>query len=198
MWLTRWNLSPFSRFIHHSLYFLKMAAITPQARLESFLSHPLSGSLMYPIQLCTQRVLGTCPLTVCFSPQELSEVQMTEVLCADDRLLVEMSGVCFPDTPAADPRAGRQVLTKTSCPPFPRKADLSFLSAGPLCPVLCLVTQSYPTLCDPVDCSPPGSSVMGILQAGIVEWVTMLFSRGSSQPRDQTQVSCIAGRFFTI
>ena len=153
---------------------------------------------MYPIQLCTQRVLGTCPLTVCFSPQELSEVQMTEVLCADDRLLVEMSGVCFPDTPAADPRAGRQVLTKTSCPPFPRKADLSFLSAGPLCPVLCLVTQSYPTLCDPVDCSPPGSSVMGILQAGIVEWVTMLFSRGSSQPRDQTQVSCIAGRFFTI
>ena len=126
---------------------------------------------MYPIQLCTQRVLGTCPLTVCFSPQELSEVQMTEVLCADDRLLVEMSGVCFPDTPAADPRAGRQVLTKTSCPPFPRKADLSFLSAGPLCPVLCLVTQSYPTLCDPVDCSPPGSSVHGILQATILEWV---------------------------
>ena len=39
---------------------------------------------------------------------------------------------------------------------------------------------------------------MGILQARIVEWVTMLFSRGSSQPRDQTQVSCIAGRFFTI
>ena len=45
-----------------------------------------------------------------------------------------------------------------------------------------LVTQSYPTLCDPVDCSPPVSSVHGILQAGILEWVAMPFSRGSSQP----------------
>ena len=44
-------------------------------------------------------------------------------LCADDHLLVEMSGVCLPDTPPADPGAGRQVLTKTSCPPFLRKAD---------------------------------------------------------------------------
>jgi len=45
---------------------------------------------------------------------------------------------------------------------------------------------------------PPGSSVHGILQARILEWVAMPFSRGSSQPRDQTQVSCIAGRFFTM
>ena len=58
--------------------------------------------------------------------------------------------------------------------------------------------QSCPTLCDPMDCRPPGSSVHGILQAGILEWVVMPFSRGSSQPRDQTQVSHIAGRFFTI
>ena len=55
------------------------------------------------------------------------------------------------------------------------------------------VAQSCPTLCDPVDCSPPGSSVHGILQVRILEWVTISFSRGSSQPRDQTQVSCIAG-----
>ena len=53
-------------------------------------------------------------------------------------------------------------------------------------------------LCDPMDCSPPGSSVHGSLQARILEWVTIPFSRGSSQPRDRTQVSCIAGRFFTI
>ena len=59
------------------------------------------------------------------------------------------------------------------------------------------VAQSCPTLCDPVDCSPPGSSVQGILQARILWWVAMLSSRGSSQPRDWTQVSCIAGRFFT-
>ena len=59
------------------------------------------------------------------------------------------------------------------------------------------VAQSCPTLCDPMDCSPPGSSVHGILQARILEWVAISFSRGSSQPRDRTQVSCIAGRFFT-
>jgi len=48
-----------------------------------------------------------------------------------------------------------------------------------------------------MDCSPPGSSIYGILQARILEWVAILISRGSSQPRDQTQVSHIAGRFFT-
>ena len=51
--------------------------------------------------------------------------------------------------------------------------------------------------CDLMDCSPPGSSVHGILQARTLEWVAISFSRGSSWPRDWTQVSCIAGRFFT-
>ena len=63
--------------------------------------------------------------------------------------------------------------------------------------VCMLVTQSCPTLCNPMDCSPPGSSVHGILQARILEWVAISFSRGLSQPRDQTWVSCIVGRFFT-
>ena len=49
----------------------------------------------------------------------------------------------------------------------------------------------------PMDCSPPGSSVHGILKARILEWVAMPSSRGSSQPRNGTQVSGIAGRFFT-
>ena len=53
-------------------------------------------------------------------------------------------------------------------------------------------------LCDPVDCSPPGSSVHGILQAGILEWVAISFFRGSSRPRDQTQVSRVAGRRFNL
>ena len=53
-------------------------------------------------------------------------------------------------------------------------------------------------LCGPVDCGPPGSSVHGILQAGILEWVAMSFSRGSSWPRDPTRVSRIADGFFTI
>ena len=61
-----------------------------------------------------------------------------------------------------------------------------------------LVTQSYLTLCNPMDYSPPGSSVHGILQERVLEWVAIAFSRGSSRPMDQTQVSCTAGRFFTI
>ena len=56
------------------------------------------------------------------------------------------------------------------------------------------VTQSCPTLCDPRDCSPPGSSVHGIFQARILEWAAISFSRGSSRPRDRTQVSRIVGR----
>ena len=51
--------------------------------------------------------------------------------------------------------------------------------------------------CDPMDCSPPGSSVHRVSKARILEWVAISFSRESSQPRDKTCVSCIAGRFFT-
>ena len=53
------------------------------------------------------------------------------------------------------------------------------------------VAQLCPTLCDHMGCSPPGSSVHGIFQARVLEWVAISFSRGSSQPRDWTQVSCI-------
>ena len=60
------------------------------------------------------------------------------------------------------------------------------------------VAQSCPTLCDPVDCSPPVSSVHGILQTRVLEWVAISFSRGSSRPRDQTWVSCIGGRRFNL
>ena len=60
------------------------------------------------------------------------------------------------------------------------------------------VAQSCPTLCNPMDCSLPGSSVHGIFQARILEWVAISFSRGSSRPWDWTQVFCIAGRRFTI
>ena len=51
---------------------------------------------------------------------------------------------------------------------------------------------------DPMDCSLPGFSVHGIFQARVLEWVATSFSRGSSWPRDQTQVSCIASRHFTL
>ena len=66
--------------------------------------------------------------------------------------------------------------------------------------ILCVgvfITHLCPPLCDPVDCGPPGSSVHGIFQARILEWVAISPSRGSSQPRDRTLISCIAGGFFT-
>ena len=61
-----------------------------------------------------------------------------------------------------------------------------------------LLAQSCLTLWDPMNCSSPGSSVHGISQARILEWIAIPFSRRSYQPRDQSRVSCIAGRFFTI
>ena len=72
---------------------------------------------------------------------------------------------------------------------FLKREDLSVVEVKVA--YLCL------TLCDPVDCSLPVSSVHGILQAGILEWVAIAFSRGSSQLRNWTEVSCLAGRFFT-
>ena len=64
--------------------------------------------------------------------------------------------------------------------------------------VKALVAQSCPTLCNPMDCSPPGSSVHRILQARILKWIAISSSRGSSQSRDGTWVLCLASRFFTI
>ena len=59
------------------------------------------------------------------------------------------------------------------------------------------VAQSSPTLCDPVDCNLSDSSVHGIFQARVLEWIAISFSRGSSRPRNWTRVSHIAGRRFT-
>ena len=59
----------------------------------------------------------------------------------------------------------------------------------------CVCAQCCLTLCNPMDYSPPGSSIHGILQTGILQWVTISFSRRSSQPRDWTCISYIAGRF---
>ena len=75
--------------------------------------------------------------------------------------------------------------------------NTSGLSAQPLY-VCALVDQSCPTLWDPMDCGSPGSSVHGILQARILEWVAIPFSGGSSPLRDRTQVSCAARKFFTV
>ena len=98
----------------------------------------------------------------------------------------------------------------TSSAPLPRQVlnwhYLPKASVGSL--LLCLsysplqseseVTQSCPTLCDPMDCSLSGSSVHEIFQARVLDWIVISFSRGSSRPRNRTRVSHIAGRRFTI
>ena len=61
-----------------------------------------------------------------------------------------------------------------------------------------LVAQLCPALYDPMDCSPLSSSVHGVLQARILEWMATSFSRRSSQHRDCSWISCIAGRFVTV
>ena len=67
-----------------------------------------------------------------------------------------------------------------------------------MCVCMHVHAQSCPTLCDPTDCCPPCSSVHGILQTRLLEWVTIPFSRESSWLRDWTQISFVAGGFFTI
>ena len=62
--------------------------------------------------------------------------------------------------------------------------------------VVCVCAKSCLTLCDPMDCSLPGSSVLGIFQARILEWVAISFFRASSWPRDQTHISCIGRRIL--
>ena len=62
---------------------------------------------------------------------------------------------------------------------------------------VCMCVQSCLTLCDPMDCYLPGSSVHGISQKRTLEWIAVSYSRGLSRPRDQSHISCLASRFFT-
>ena len=61
-------------------------------------------------------------------------------------------------------------------------------------PWSCKVKESEVALCDPMDCSPPGSSLHGIFQLRLLQWVAIPFSRGSSRPREQTHISCLGRR----
>ena len=92
----------------------------------------------------------------------------------------------------------RPVCRKKPVKVYRQVGKLEVLSMLMKARVKVLVAQSRLTLCNPMNCSPPGSSVHGFLQARILEWVAIPFSRGSSQARDQIWVSCIAGRCFTI
>ena len=111
-----------------------------------------------------------------------------------------MEGMVLPDSPVftsldLEPFAG---LVSHSVLSSSLNSDFSALSSVYKSTCMWLFTQLCPILCDAMDCSLPGSSVHRILQARILEWVAMPSSRGSSQPRDRTQVSHVGGGFFTI
>ena len=89
--------------------------------------------------------------------------------------------------------SGREFSTNIDLSGGNNLRHLSFL----LCPIFVLVTQLYPVLCDPMGCSPPGSSVHGILQARMLERVAIPFSRESSWAKDRTWVSCNASNWAT-
>ena len=80
-------------------------------------------------------------------------------------------------------KAAPQCWREISCPNT-LTLDQLCLPGTLLCMHACSVAQSCPTLCNPMDCSPPGSSVPGILQARILEWVAISYSQESFQPRD--------------
>ena len=93
----------------------------------------------------------------------------------------------------------QELLIPRGCKPLDAHPSCEEQSTQILYPCY-LVAQSSPTLCDPRECSPAGSSVHGILQAWILEWVTLPFSVRSSRPRGQIHLSCgsyVVGRFFT-
>ena len=99
--------------------------------------------------------------------------------------------VSIQDTPSLKAPAPWKLHLKL----FSIQSDLTDIPTLVSCIHGCVcMLQLYPTLYDPMDCSPPGSSLHGILQAGILEWIAMSASRGLSQPRDRTHfspVSCI-------
>ena len=95
---------------------------------------------------------------------------------------------------ASGPLGGTDHQMDTGClqtPPLLLKRSCSCVYKR-FCHCCYLVAQSCPTLCDPMDCSRPGSSAHGILQARVLEWVATPFSRGSSQPRDRTPIFSIS------
>ena len=96
----------------------------------------------------------------------------------------------MPCTPLENPVSGLLLSLHKQCSPSPQ-GRLTVAKESE-------VTQLCPTLCDPMDCSLSGSSIHGIFQARVLEWIAISFSGGSSQPRNRTRVSHIAGRCFTI
>ena len=102
-----------------------------------------------------------------------------------------LTGIPFGLVTNSEPRVFSELLTSGSL-----RTHVKNTNSWALNNKVKLLSRS--TLCNPMDCSLPGFSVYAIFQARVLEWVAISFSRGSSRPRDQTQVSCIVGRHFTL
>ena len=165
--------------------------------------HPISSSSVVPFS-CLQSypASGSFPMSQFFtSGGQSTGVSGGQSICVSSKRSVKRPWLCKTPPPRTDTLS--VLVLGSICDPFLSDAllletqlwrSLPCLS-GPKVKVK--VAQSCPTLCNPVGCSPPGSSVHGILQTRILEWVTIPFSRGSSQRRDQAQAYHISGRFFT-
>ena len=99
-------------------------------------------------------------------------------------------GAVGEDKPRTLDLPSRRDQDEPHVPTVKQRKNVQFVVSGG-----CLVAKSCPTLCDPVDYSWPGSLVREILQARILKWIAMSFSRESARPRDWTRISCIAGGF---
>ena len=163
------------------------------------------GSLS-PFELsnfCCCSVTQSC-LILC-DPRECSFLDFPVLslfpgVCLSSRLLSQW---CRPAVSSSVvPFSCLQSLPASRSFPVSQPFTLGSQSIGASTPILpmsvVLVALLCPTLCDPMDYSPLGSSVRGILQARILEWVAIPFTSNSSQLRDWTQVFCIASKFFTI
>ena len=126
-------------------------------------------------------------------PSVLSLMKCQNISCACPSIHLQYLFKIFSGTYHLLSTKGTAVnKTGGPCPPCP----LRVYSLAKKMPMKVLVDQSCPTLCRPMDCSLPGCSVHRILQARILEWVAIFFSRGSSWHSVQIQVCCVAGRFF--
>ena len=140
------------------------------------LEHLARGAFCGPLFL-SGLLLSFLKLSICLSACVRSELQhMWESLLCPDFPLVAVHDLSCPGTYGI-------LVSQPGIEPMSPALEGSFLTPGPPGKSRVLVAQLCPTLCDPMDCSPPGFSVHGILQAGIQECVAIPFSRGSSQPR---------------
>ena len=158
----------------------------PQTEEPGGLQSLLLLSRFSHVGLCAtpQTAVHQAPSSLGFSRQE----HWTGLTCPPPGHLPNSGKLTPKLTPLVSPALADGFFSGSATwevPTYPLEVDTSVAQ-------LCL------TLCDPVDSSLPGSSVYGVFQARILEWVAISFSRGSSQLRDGTWVSCIAGRCFMV